>query len=285
MKRLFILLALLTFMVVSSNAQSLHEGDVNGDGNVNITDVVILVNRILSNDSYQTSSDANSDGKVDITDVVLVVNYIFNGNHTSCPDSNHPHMIDLGLPSGTKWACCNVGATKPEQYGGYYAWGEVSEKDYYAPHTYQYAYQDNNGYGWDSDTRSCYSFRSIGSDIAGTQYDVAHVQWGGSWVMPSLDQIKELLNHCSSGWTTENGVYGRRFTGPNGGSIFLPAAGNRWYGDGDLLAGEFGYYWSSTQYPDLSDNAYELNFFRSDYAYCRDYFRFSGQSVRPVVRN
>lgn len=289
MKRLFILLALLTFMVVSSNAHSLHEGDVNGDGNVNITDVVILVNRILSNDSYQTSSDANSDGKVDITDVVLVVNYIFNGNHTSCPDSNHPHMIDLGLPSGTKWACCNVGATKPEQYGGYYAWGEVSEKSVYNDVTYQYATGvDNDGDGRYDDYHSGTGYgvwQNLGSDIAGTQYDVAHVQWGGSWVMPSSDQIKELLNHCSSEWTTENGVYGRRFTGSNGGSIFLPAAGYRLRG-GLYHVGTYGIYWSSTQVsdPDYSYLADGL-IFGSDVADLSSDDRSSGQSVRPVVRN
>lgn len=270
MKRLFNLLALLTFTVVSSNAQSLHEGDVNGDGNVNITDVVILVNRILSNDSYQTSSDANSDGKVDITDVVLVVNYIFNGNHTSCPDSNHPHMIDLGLPSGTKWACCNVGAHSPEQYGGYYAWGEVNEKSVYNWETYQYGSSRDN----------CVS---LGSDIAGTQYDVAHVQWGGSWVMPSFDQIEELLNHCSSEWTTENGIYGRRFTGSNGGSIFLPAAGFRSNGDLYFAGWDCGY-WSSTQSPDYSYHAYYLYFHSGDAGWSLS-SRNGGQSVRPVVRN
>ncbi len=287
MKRLFILLALLTFTVVSSNAQSLHEGDVNGDGNVNITDVVILVNRILSNDSYQTSSDANSDGKVDITDVVLVVNYIFNGNHTSCPDSNHPHMIDLGLPSGTKWACCNVGATKPEQYGGYYAWGEVSEKSVYNHVTYQYATGvDNDGDGSYDDYHGNFTYgvwQNLGSDIAGTLYDVAHVQWGGSWVMPSHDQINELLDHCSSEWTSENGVYGRRFIGSNGGSIFLPAVGFRWYGD-LYNVGAGGYYWSSTQNSDYSFYAFDLGFY-SGYADWYYNGRDVGQSVRPVVRN
>ncbi|MBQ6064081.1 MAG: hypothetical protein IJK87_10720, partial [Prevotella sp.] len=115
---------------------------------------------------------------------------------TSCPDANHPHMIDLGLPSGTKWACCNVGATAPEQYGGYYAWGEVNEKSYYDWSTYIHC----DGHYYD-----CHN---LGSDIAGTQYDVAHVKWGGSWVMPSHAQQVELLNYCTSTWTTENGVYG-----------------------------------------------------------------------------
>ncbi|MBQ6209986.1 MAG: hypothetical protein IJK42_09490 [Prevotella sp.] len=205
---------------------------------------------------------------------------------TSCPDANHPHMIDLGLPSGTKWACCNVGATAPEQYGGYYAWGEVNEKDYYAPHTYQYAYKDNNGDWCDYDTQSYYSCRSLGSDIAGTQYDVAHVQWGGSWVMPSHAQLQELLDYCTSTWTTENGVYGSRFTGqgPDGGSIFLPAAGYRWYGYLDY-AGSDGYYWSSTQDPSGSGFAYGLYFSSGDAYWNYGYGYCLGRSVRPVVKN
>lgn len=189
----------------------------------------------------------------------------------SCPDANHPHMIDLGLPSGTKWACCNVGASAPEQYGGYYAWGEVNEKSYYDWSTYIHC----DGHYYD-----CHN---LGSDIAGTQYDVAHVKWGGSWVMPSHAQQVELLNYCTSTWTTENGVYGRRFTGSNGGSIFMPAAGYRWYGD-LFIAGSWGRSWSSTQGPSYSLGAYYL-YFLSGYAYWGYYYRYLGRSVRPVVRN
>ena len=166
--------------------------------------------------------------------------------HTSCPDSNHPHAIDLGLPSGTKWACCNIGASSPEGYGGYYAWGETEEKSVYNADTYKY-YNENTG------------FVNIGSDIAGTSYDVAHVKWGGSWRMPTTGQQQELLNKCSSEWTSENGVSGRRFTGPNGASVFLPAAGFRWYGD-LYYVGRNGPYWSSSLYPSSDDCAYDLYF-------------------------
>ncbi|MBQ6062770.1 MAG: serine/threonine protein kinase, partial [Prevotella sp.] len=122
-----------------------------------------------------------------------------------------------------------------------------------------------------------------GSDIAGTQYDVAHVKWGGSWVMPSHAQQVELLNYCTSTWTTENGVYGRRFTGSNGGSIFMPAAGGRWNGDLNS-AGSWGDYWSSTQNPSYSTDAYYLYFSSGSAGWSYGY-RDGGQSVRPVVRN
>ena len=207
-----------------------------------------------------------------------------NNADTSCPDANHPHMIDLGLPSGTKWACCNVGAHSPEEYGGYYAWGEVSEKDVYNEVTYQYATgTDKDGDGWYDD--DVMSYQNLGSNIAGTQYDVAHEQWGGSWVMPSHDQIKELINYCTYQWTTLNGVNGMRFIGSDGGSIFLPNAGARWHGN-LYYANSYGYYWSSTQDPDYSGYAFGL-YIGSGYAYWNDYglYRDGGRSVRPVVRN
>ncbi len=185
-----------------------------------------------------------------------------------CTDEHHPHAIDLGLPSGTKWACCNVGANSPEEYGGYYAWGEVAEKGVYNWDTYAY------GSDWDD----C---QYIGSEISGTQYDVAHVQWGGSWRMPTLAQCEELMDCCTSSWTSVNGVNGRKFVGPNGNSIFLPAAGCRW---DDYLnyAGSGGYYWSGTLNDSYDSGAYSLYADGSLYWYGSN--RYYGRSVRPVCQ-
>ena len=195
----------------------------------------------------------------------------FTANAQSCPDNKHPHMIDLGLPSGTKWACCNIGAEKPEGYGGYYAWGETQTKSTYNEDTYLYCKNDS-------------SYQSIGSDIAGTQYDVAHMKWGGSWMMPSADQQDELISNCTYEWTTVNGVKGGKFTSKkNGASMFLPAAGGR--DDSGLgNAGSYGYYWSSTQYPSVADRAYYL-YFNSGGAYAGSNGRGYGFTVRSVVRN
>lgn len=192
-----------------------------------------------------------------------------------CPDDNHPHMIDLGLPSGTKWACCNVGATKPEEYGDYYTWGETEVKSVYNWSSCKY-WTDHNGDGYVEDNE----FTDLGSDIAGTGYDVAHVKWGGSWIMPSHNHEVELLDNCTYTWTSMNGVEGGQFTGPSGGSIFLPAAGYRWEGNLNF-AGSHGYYWFSTQSPYESSFAYFLSF-HSDDAYWA-YRRGFGQSVRPVI--
>ena len=187
----------------------------------------------------------------------------------TCPDDNHPHAIDLGLPSGTKWCCCNVGASTPEGYGGYYAWGETSEKSVYESDNYAY-YNSSTG-----------RYTNIGSDISGTGYDAATVNMGAPWRMPSVEQMKELFNNCSRQWTQQNGVNGILVTGPNGGQVFLPAAGGRWL-DGFSLAGSYGIYWSSSLDPDSADyGAYYLYFNSGNWDWYherRDY----GHSVRAV---
>lgn len=192
-------------------------------------------------------------------------------SYTFCPDGNHPHLIDLGLPSGTKWACCNVGAEKPEDYGDYFAWGETTEKSYYDWSNYIHC---------DGSSSTCHN---IGRDIAGTQYDVATAKWGSPWVMPSREQIVELKNKCTSESTRENGVIGKRFTGPNGASIFLPFAGNRTE-DRLNYRGQFGIYWTSSIGDSGTDQAWYLAL---DYPKIEDkkLNRYFGISVRPVRKN
>jgi len=146
--------------------------------------------------------------------------------------------IDLGLPSGTKWASWNVGALKPEDFGGYYAWGETEEKDTYTWDNYQYG-----NYNYEDDSSQIVD---IGSDIGGTDYDVAHLKWRGEWRLPSIEHINELRNNCTFEWTTLNGVNGCRFTGPNGNSIFLPATG-QWDNGTLVKVGEWGDYLSSSK--------------------------------------
>ena len=191
--------------------------------------------------------------------------------YLSCPDDNHPHLIDLGLPSGTLWACCNVGSRTPEGFGGYYAWGETAEKSDYQWSTYAY-YNSNSNTPMDEAA-------IIGYDIAGTEYDAATVNWGDQWRMPSSDQSHELIYNCSISWTTRNGVRGQVVKGANGGSIFLPAAGWRHHAVIDSV-GVKGGYWLST--------CHELHPIYSTRMVLRDttivygLLRYFGQSVRPV---
>src|SRR5574344_1631974 len=226
---------------------------------VNSENATLLVNTHSdgTTTSYQRStkprvSSVNGSGKRASTTVAA--------KHSS-------EAIDLGL--SVKWASCNVGASSPEGYGGYYAWGETEEKRNYSLKTYKY-YDSSTGY------------IDIGSNISGTQYDVAHVKWGGNWRMPTQEEFQELCSKCKSTWTTYKGVYGRKFIGPNGNSIFLPAAGYRW----DTLVddrGSHGFYRSGTIYSGDSCNAWYLDF---DDGFVDPYseIRFFGYSVRPVSK-
>lgn len=178
--------------------------------------------------------------------------------------------IDLGLPSGTKWASWNVGATSPEEYGGYYAWGETEEKEDYSLSTYQH---------YDSTWQE---YNNIGENISRTEYDVANVLWGNGWRMPTTEDIDELLTNCTWTWIQyNNSVYGYKVVGPNGNRIFLPAAGYR-YATSFKNVGSYGAYYSAT-----------LNEDEDKYADCRcfnlDSYRINGKfsrnlglSVRPV---
>ena len=140
-----------------------------------------------------------------------------------CPDNNHPHMIDLGLPSGTKWACCNVGASSPEKAGGYYAWGETEEKDFYYESNYRFVKgKDNDG---DGQIDEGLEIIDIGDNIAGTPYDVANVQWGIKWQMPTEEQFWELWSRCKKNKIKTNSIDCMEFIGSNGGRIIIPLVG------------------------------------------------------------
>ncbi|MCD8266568.1 MAG: hypothetical protein LUC33_05375, partial [Prevotellaceae bacterium] len=168
--------------------------------------------------------------------------------------------VDLGL--SVKWATCNVGASSPSEYGNYYAWGETSTKSSY-----------------DEDNCKTYNV-SMGSIAGNSSYDAARANWGGTWRLPTANEIDEMVNKCTTEWTSINGVRGRKVTGPSGNSIFLPDAGDR-YGKSLIPTG--GYYWSATPNESGTQNAYNL-YFNSDifsFPWGADY-RFYGFSVRPV---
>lgn len=243
-----------------------YQYDVNNDNDVNITDAVLVVNKILGKADNEINDegyhyDVNFDNHENITDVILIINYILYQQATGIP-------VDLGLPSGLKWASCNVGAKTPEESGGYYAWGELEEKDEYTLSTYVHS----NG--------TFDSCRDLGESISGTKYDVAHVKWGGKWRMPTVDEIQELINECVFRWVTYRGKKCAKFVGPNGKSIYLPAGGYR-YGTNVALNGENGVYWSGTAHHYVyMGNAME--FTQAD-SYLTNYYRSLGFTIRPVM--
>ncbi len=171
--------------------------------------------------------------------------------------------VDLGL--SVCWAGWNVGASSPEGCGNYYAWGETTAKSSYTESSYQY----HNG-----------SYVNIGSNICGTQYDVARTQWGGSWRMPTKAEFQELKDRCTWTFTSYKGINGYKVTGPNGNSIFLPAAGYR-YGTVLDYRGAHGHYWSGSLYEGSQAGAYYLFFICGD-RLVNYYYRESGYTVRPV---
>ena len=191
---------------------------------------------------------------------------------------NGHEYVDLGL--SVKWATCNVGANAPEEYGDYFAWGEVEPKESYDWSTYKWCNGSN-----DTQTKYCTnsSYGTVDNKtVLDKEDDAAAVNWGGAWRMPTTEEQDELRSNCIWTWTTQNGVNGCIVTGPNGNSIFFPAAGNR--NDSDLYnAGSYCYYWSSSlagrQYV-----AYSWSFDSSSVVGRGGHGRKFGLSVRPVCQ-
>ena len=182
--------------------------------------------------------------------------------------ANSHEWVDLGLPSGTLWATCNVGASKPEYYGDYFAWGETSIKSSYTSSNYIYLGDPT---------------------VLPLNKDAANVNWGGKWRMPTKAECKELLDNCLWSWEEKNGVEGYWVTSKtNNKSIFLPAVDAN--GDGYDYSGKGGYYWSSSLYPYVNYPSYNkftdmANFLliQSDYRNVSSIRRYWGLSVRPVM--
>ncbi|MBO5847093.1 MAG: InlB B-repeat-containing protein, partial [Bacteroidales bacterium] len=195
---------------------------------------------------------------------------------------NGYEWVDLGLPSGLKWATCNVGATSPEGYGDYFAWGETSPKNNYDWSTYKYckgSYGTMTKYCTD---RSCgYNGFTDNKTTLELSDDAAHTNWGGKWRMPTITEQRELIENCTWTWTTQNGVNGYSvISKSNGNNIFLPAAGDR-YGNLVFDVGSSSYYGSSSLYESYPDGAYGLYFASSNVDWS-SYFRFEGLPVRAV---
>ena len=254
------------------------KGDVNNDGEVNIADVNALISMILGGASYQ-NADVNGDGEVNIADVNMVIYIILYGPL----ESDDHEYVDLGLPSGTLWATCNVGANEPEEYGDYFAWGETEPKDYYDWDTYKWCngsentmtkYCTNSKYGYNG-------FVDNKTELD-PEDDAAYVNWGPAWRMPSDEQIVEMAYNCSWQWTQRNGVNGQQGTGPNGNTIFLPAAG--WYYCSSISMERMGgCYWSRMLYPGYTNYVYCLDFDSNDVDLWNSINKhYKGFSVRAV---
>ena len=190
--------------------------------------------------------------------------------------------VDLGLPSGLLWAMCNVGADSPEDYGWYFMWGSVTSGG--DPDCSWVNCPGNGGSSdYNSSAIATWDNSNLTNNVLKPEVDAASVNWGDGWRMPTNTEWQELINHTNCTWTTENGVYGRKFEGDNGNYVFLPAAGLR---DGTILgyAGPCAFYWSSSlnsSNPIFACNVYFVSGIEL-YPKYRDGYRYFGFSVRPV---
>lgn len=189
--------------------------------------------------------------------------------------------VDLGLPSGTLWADRNIGADTPEDYGDYFAWGETSPKSVYAWSTYKYCEGS-----YDTMTKYCTnsSYGTVDNKtVLEAADDAATANWSDSWRMPTHAEQEELNSKCTWTWTTSNGVNGYRVTGPNGNSIFLPAAGSG-VASGVHNTGSGGYYWSASLRESDPSIAWRMRFDSGYLNSSGGSSRYHGRSVRAVVR-
>lgn len=213
----------------------------------------IYVDANIGNERLTGESETRSISVDDGAIIVTFTLWAYMGGHL---------YVDLGLPSGTLWSVCNMGADKPEEFGEYYAWGETSTKSSYNWNTY-----------------------SIGSELDSLPaldeaHDAAATNWGYGWRMPSREDFDEIITYCTKTWTTRNNVNGYLITGPNGNNMFLPASGGR--GDGNIYeSGSCGFYWLNSVY--TNDTQFAWGFILdSDSIYETSYYRMYGQTIRPV---
>ena len=255
-------------------------GDVNSDGDVGIGDIVAITNVMagIENDGVvKARADVTEDGEVGIGDIVAVTN-IMAGIALEIGDKTPAGVVavDLGLPSGTKWANMNVGASSTSDFGSFFAWGETSPKSSYSWSNYQYG-------------SSASDVTSLGSSIAGTAYDAAKIAWGNKWCMPTEAQFQELFDNTTCRWTSyDDVIQGYEFTSNlNGQILFLPATG---YFDGSEHFNEniTAQYWTASEAPGeglgkvaMANYVNEVDEYNLQ---VYDDYRSFGFAIRPVLK-
>lgn len=232
------------------NSNKTNEGSGTGSFTSNITG--LNHNTTYYVRAYATNSEGTSYGEV---------KSFTTEDKPSTGEINGHEYVDLGLPSGLKWATCNVGASSPEMPGGYYAWGELETKDYYG-------------------SENCLTYEIEMDDISGDPaYDVAAANWKSTWRMPKPIEISELFSNCSEESVEINGRECTKLTSYiNGNSIILPCTG--WInGTNNAYYNNYGRYWSSTPYHYANSQAIS---FTDNSSYQNQDARYWGLSIRPV---
>lgn len=309
-KTLLSVFALFTFALCNAQVKTQSNYDVDGNGKVTIEDVTSTVNKVLGKAADERTLVDGESLNVTLQEILSKLKSLDErianlekknctcncSGETTDPYNGHEY-VDLGLPSGLKWATCNVGASKPEEYGDYFAWGET-EPYYTEGHS-----QDSPCSNWKTGKTAGYDWASYkwcnGPSYSQTKYctsssygtvdnktvleladDAAHVNWGGDWRMPTQEEQDELRTKCTWTWGSQNGVNGYTVVGPNGNSLFLPAAGCR-IGSSLSAAGSSGLYCSSLLDSSNPYSACFLGFFSGNVLSDRN-GRSYGHSVRAV---
>ena len=252
-----------------------------------VNNIKVTINNVDADNNYTLTLTSIPFGIAYYRSYVLIDNIAYYGEVKSfignnIPDVNGYEYVDLGL--SVLWATCNVGATKPEEYGNHYSWGEISSKSEYGWENYSLCYNLGSDGSTEYIKLSKYNIRSERGTVDGKTTlelsdDVAHQKWGGNWRMPTQAEYSELLNKCTWGWTTENGVEGYKVTSKTYRDrfIFLPAAGAN-----GSVNGPYSFYWSSSLCKSSPYyTAWALKFQSGSYD-TQNCGRCAGYSVRPV---
>ena len=205
------------------------------------------------------------------------------GGNENGNELNGHAFVDLGLPSGTLWAICNIGADAPEGFGDFFAWGETESKELYDWKSYKYGIFYHERYELNKYcTDSAYGLNGFVDNLTLLEPndDVAKACWGTGWRMPTIEEWEELFLNTTNTWTTQNGVNGWCFTASNGDSLFLPAAGYWW--DTEFNCADLGVYWSSSLNLEYPNRAWSFHFGQDNGHLCGSSDRNRGQTVRAV---
>ncbi|MBQ7945142.1 MAG: InlB B-repeat-containing protein [Bacteroidales bacterium] len=272
------------FFILSFDANGgeglMHPQQFNKGVSQSINSVVRFTHESLNFVGWNTAPDGSGQWYANGEEITLSKDLTLYAQWALATGSENGYdYIDLGLPSGLKWATCNVGATSPEGYGDYFAWGEIAPKDEYSWATYKYCNGSETSltkYNTSSDYGTVDN-KTILEHID----DAARANWGGKWRIPTEAEQDELRNNCTWTWTTRNGINGYKVTSKtNGNSIFLPAAGYR-YGTSVYNVGSYGHYWSSSLYESNPSYACCLSFYSDVVGWSYSY-RYFGRTVRAV---
>ena len=271
-----------SFTAQFEESQSSLVGDIVVDGTVNVQDLNSLVNAYLANTQVTKTTDIDNDSQLSIADITSLISMV---NTSPCAFISNGHQyVDLGLPSGTLWATCNIGASVPEEIGDFYAWGETETKSDYSWSTYKWCdgekcnasnttltkYCDRGGYGM-----------MDGKISLEIEDDAAHVHWGGDWHIPTQAEFQELMDNCTMEWIKiANKQHAFKFTGANGNSILMPASGE--WSNSNFYSNEF-YYWTSDLANYRSNTVWTIEKSSTSSIEFYGSGRYNGLAIRPVL--